>query len=82
MHLARADRASRLGPLSVRDEFPGQKELVTWFRTYLIIAGRDSKLTESQRATGLQTVNIYDIKNKLVGACGAPRSQASTSGRR
>ena len=41
---------------------------MSWFRSYLIIGGRDAKLTETQRASGLQTVNIYDVKNKLVGA--------------
>jgi hypothetical protein len=50
----------------------GQKELAAWFRSYLILAGRDAKLTEAQRASGLQTVNIYDIKNKLVGQCHRP----------
>lgn len=45
---------------------------MSWFRNYLIIGGRDAKLTETQRASGLQTVNIYDVKNKLVGAR-APR---------
>lgn len=54
---------------------PGQKELATWFRSYLILAGRDAKLTEAQRASGLQTVNIYDIKNKLVGPCAGGRAR-------
>ncbi len=50
--------------------FEGEKKTVGWFRGYLLVSGRDSKAFNSAAAKGasrLNSLTIYDIKNKLIG---------------
>eukprot|EP00732_Lithocolla_globosa_P001976 Lithocolla_globosa_v1_NODE_1146_length_2839_cov_36.775503.p1 type:complete len:487 gc:universal NODE_1146_length_2839_cov_36.775503:1283-2743(+) len=51
--------------------FEGEKKLLAWFRSYLIIVSRDAKMLTTSLAPKnmdkMNSITIYDLKNKFIG---------------
>jgi len=59
--------------------FDGPKKILAWFRNYLIVVGKDSKVGggggsvtsgTAQQISRMNGVNVYDLKNKFIGWSG------------